>query len=98
MSCYDENRSARSYRIEERIAAYRDLDAELEAMPDEPTEKERAVSMEIIQDAIRRLKTRDEYDELKSAGLTDQQIHMLRNTGASHAAILMYAKQTAWRK
>ena len=40
------------------------------------------------------IKTREsEYDELRSAGLTDHQIKMLRNTGASHRAILLWAKQ-----
>ena len=34
-----------------------------------------------------------EYTELKDAGLTDDQIRMLRNTGATHAAILFYAKK-----
>jgi hypothetical protein len=36
-----------------------------------------------------------EYLELKNAGLTDQQITMLRNTGATHAAILLEAKRMA---
>ena len=33
-----------------------------------------------------------EYQQLRAAGLSDAQITMLRNTGATHAAILMYAR------
>lgn len=34
-----------------------------------------------------------EYDELRAAGLSDEQIRMYRNTGATHAAILLEAKR-----
>ena len=34
-----------------------------------------------------------EYDQLKASGLSDGDIHMLRNSGASHRAILLWAKE-----
>lgn len=37
-----------------------------------------------------------EYEELRNAGLTDEVILMLRSLGASHAAILTWAKN--WRQ
>lgn len=37
--------------------------------------------------------TKNEYEELRAAGLSDRAIQMLRNTGATHAAILLWAKE-----
>jgi hypothetical protein len=34
-----------------------------------------------------------EYEELRAAGLSDEQIKMLRNSGATHEAILLYARE-----
>jgi hypothetical protein len=36
---------------------------------------------------------KSEYGELKEAGMTDHEIRMARNTGASHKAILLWAKR-----
>lgn len=35
----------------------------------------------------------DEYQELRDAGLTDDVIQSMRNTGATHAAILLWARK-----
>ena len=34
-----------------------------------------------------------EYDQLKASGLSDRDIHMLLNFGASHRSILLWAKE-----
>lgn len=36
---------------------------------------------------------KSEYEELKDAGMTDNNIRMARNAGASHKAILLWAKR-----
>ena len=41
------------------------------------------------------MKTTTEYEELKAAGLSDHNIMMLRNIGASHRSILEFAKKLA---
>ncbi len=41
------------------------------------------------------MKTTTEYEELKAAGLSDQNIMMLRNIGTSHRSILAFAKKLA---
>lgn len=36
---------------------------------------------------------KSEYEELKALGISDHNIDMLRNTGATHGAIVAFAKQ-----
>jgi hypothetical protein len=40
-----------------------------------------------------RLESVNEYRELRAAGLADEQISAMRNTGATHAAILLWARR-----